>query len=166
MIVELKIEIPDGSIPLVDNRVLRLKGSISQPGDYEEAYRLICRHYKKGLTEMRAMTRDTKSFSLVGLVRLCRQLDLMIIIDSAQDFFLIRYHEKDSLPIETEKEEVEEVLEPEEEFEDMPENKTPEEVFEDISNNTPEIDAAFEEDIPEEIQKDEDDEEDDFSDLF
>lgn len=167
------IEIPNVSDVAEDNRILGIKGAISQPGDYDEAFRDIVKNFGKPIMEVRAFTKAQKTVSMNSLIKLSGLFNLLIVIDHANDFFFIKYHEKGEIPLElpvieieeSEEETEEEVLSSNEPVKtEEPETNTVNKEYEEVEteNKEPFEDDQVEEGsisdgIPEEIKKNDDD---------
>ena len=103
------IEIPNVSAIAKDNRTNRIKGVLSRKRDIEEAFRFLCAHFGKEVGATRAFLRMKSDFNIRGLVGFCKNQDVLVVVDNANDFFFIKYADKDVPQLEVSK--AEEVLE-------------------------------------------------------
>lgn len=85
-----------------DNRILVMKGLLSDPNDADAAYRELASHYNKSIGEVKAETKTQgkRIMPIDGLVKVVRLFGCKIEIDFAMDKFKINYHEKESVPVE------------------------------------------------------------------
>lgn len=93
----------------VENRIKVIKGQLSNMNDIDEAYRALCAHFGEGISKMRAFTKSQHVINRKGLQELAIRFDCIYSVDPIEDYFMIKFAERDQAPIENtiEEEEVE-----------------------------------------------------------
>lgn len=82
-----------------DNRLNKLSGLLSSPGDLDEIFREICSNFGWQITKARAFVKNNnKPIDLISLVLLCKVFKLKMDFDVFKDEFTVFYQDRNTAP--------------------------------------------------------------------